>query len=430
MRRHSPRWSACLASRLGLESEPLHRTLWRIGEARKFDAHERPAAFSGSSPNMGNAARAAGRPLERERCSRLNPCRCVCGDAPLAKLFSCIPSYARRKRGGFLCTSPLAVSPPIPTVRRPAEQIPRRGTACLRWPAALGLVSRLLSHTRHRLPGLRAPTSAPGDRSGRPAAWGRRVDNGEVRGKVEEAETQLQELHLWLLVSTLSFEAGSSRPADSTSASPSCARLRRSSSLSLLRARPTLLPSSRARPALTCGTRRPSSSRTSRSTSPRVTQASRVLPLADTSLEAGLTDALSCSTAGTNFTTKYATASYPAPVPDMPEFCRFGAYFHTSNISKVRARHPFPMPPPSLVSRSPCAGSQADSLVRLATRTPRRSSSRSSSRRLTRGLDGSPWWATVATQEALTTPTFGPQSRSVRGQTRYGARGRADLSLR
>jgi len=72
-----------------------------------------------------------------------------------------------------------------------------------------------------------------------------------------------------------------------------------------------------------------------------------LLPLADASLEAGLTDVLSCSTAGTNFTTKYATASYPAPVPDMPEFCRFGAYFHTSNISKVRARHPFPRPLPS-----------------------------------------------------------------------------------
>ncbi|GAA5983068.1 hypothetical protein JCM10908_000144 [Rhodotorula pacifica] len=40
--------------------------------------------------------------------------------------------------------------------------------------------------------------------------------------------------------------------------------------------------------------------------------------------------------AGTNFTTPYATASYPSPVPDMPAVCRFGAYIHTSNISKVQ----------------------------------------------------------------------------------------------
>lgn len=176
MRRHSPCGSACLASRLGLESEPLYRKRWRIGQARKVDAHEPPAAWHFRARRRIWATRRARLgPLERKRCSRLNPCR-VCRDASLAKLFSCIPSYARRKRRGFLCTSPLAVSPPIPTVRRPAEQIPRRGTACLRWPAALGLVSRLLSDTRHRLPGLRAPTSAPGNRSGRPAAWGRRVE--------------------------------------------------------------------------------------------------------------------------------------------------------------------------------------------------------------------------------------------------------------
>ncbi|TKA57941.1 hypothetical protein B0A53_00343 [Rhodotorula sp. CCFEE 5036] len=40
--------------------------------------------------------------------------------------------------------------------------------------------------------------------------------------------------------------------------------------------------------------------------------------------------------AGTNFTTPYMTASYPSPVPDMPAVCRFGAYIHTSNISKVQ----------------------------------------------------------------------------------------------
>ncbi|BGP21360.1 feruloyl esterase-like protein [Rhodotorula toruloides] len=40
--------------------------------------------------------------------------------------------------------------------------------------------------------------------------------------------------------------------------------------------------------------------------------------------------------AGTNFTTPYATPAYPQPVPDVPAFCRFGAYIHTSNSSKVQ----------------------------------------------------------------------------------------------
>ncbi|GAA5925114.1 hypothetical protein JCM3775_006370 [Rhodotorula graminis] len=40
--------------------------------------------------------------------------------------------------------------------------------------------------------------------------------------------------------------------------------------------------------------------------------------------------------AGTNFSTPYATPAYPQAVPDMPAFCRFGAYIHTSNASKVQ----------------------------------------------------------------------------------------------
>lgn len=50
---------------------------------------------------------------------------------------------------------------------------------------------------------------------------------------------------------------------------------------------------------------------------------------------------LCLSTAGTNFTTPYMTASYPSPVPDMPAVCRFGAYIHTSNmcVSSSRSEH-------------------------------------------------------------------------------------------
>ncbi|GAA5838957.1 hypothetical protein JCM3766R1_004542 [Sporobolomyces carnicolor] len=44
--------------------------------------------------------------------------------------------------------------------------------------------------------------------------------------------------------------------------------------------------------------------------------------------------------AGTNFTAadwgEYGSPAYPNPVPDLPEFCRFGAYIHTSNMSKVQ----------------------------------------------------------------------------------------------
>ena len=42
--------------------------------------------------------------------------------------------------------------------------------------------------------------------------------------------------------------------------------------------------------------------------------------------------------AGTNFTAEpaYASPAYPQAVPDLPAFCRFGAYIHTSNSSKVR----------------------------------------------------------------------------------------------
>ncbi|GAA5898113.1 hypothetical protein JCM8208_000157 [Rhodotorula glutinis] len=42
--------------------------------------------------------------------------------------------------------------------------------------------------------------------------------------------------------------------------------------------------------------------------------------------------------AGTNFTAEPAAASpaYPQAVPDLPAFCRFGAYIHTSNSSKVQ----------------------------------------------------------------------------------------------
>ncbi|GAA6038605.1 hypothetical protein JCM8097_009444 [Rhodosporidiobolus ruineniae] len=41
--------------------------------------------------------------------------------------------------------------------------------------------------------------------------------------------------------------------------------------------------------------------------------------------------------AGTNFTDPdYQSLAYPAAVPDLPEFCRFGAWIHTSNMSKVQ----------------------------------------------------------------------------------------------
>ncbi|GAA5869357.1 hypothetical protein JCM16303_000440 [Sporobolomyces ruberrimus] len=44
--------------------------------------------------------------------------------------------------------------------------------------------------------------------------------------------------------------------------------------------------------------------------------------------------------AGTNFTSAdwgdYGSIAYATPVPDLPEFCRFGAYIHTSNMSKVQ----------------------------------------------------------------------------------------------
>ncbi|BGP41559.1 hypothetical protein JCM10449v2_005550 [Rhodotorula kratochvilovae] len=39
---------------------------------------------------------------------------------------------------------------------------------------------------------------------------------------------------------------------------------------------------------------------------------------------------------GTNFTTNWTTPAYPQPVPELPAFCRFGAYIHTSNSSKVQ----------------------------------------------------------------------------------------------
>ncbi|GAA5936110.1 uncharacterized protein JCM15063_002712 [Sporobolomyces koalae] len=44
--------------------------------------------------------------------------------------------------------------------------------------------------------------------------------------------------------------------------------------------------------------------------------------------------------AGTNFTSadwgQYGSPAYPTPVPNLPDFCRFGAYIHTSNESKVQ----------------------------------------------------------------------------------------------
>ncbi|GAA6019183.1 hypothetical protein JCM11491_001408 [Sporobolomyces phaffii] len=44
--------------------------------------------------------------------------------------------------------------------------------------------------------------------------------------------------------------------------------------------------------------------------------------------------------AGTNFTAadwgQYGSPAYPNPVPDLPAFCRFGAFIHTSNSSKVQ----------------------------------------------------------------------------------------------
>ncbi|GJN92136.1 hypothetical protein Rhopal_005166-T1 [Rhodotorula paludigena] len=40
--------------------------------------------------------------------------------------------------------------------------------------------------------------------------------------------------------------------------------------------------------------------------------------------------------AGTNLTTKWATIAYPQPVPNLPDFCRFGAFIHTSEQNKVQ----------------------------------------------------------------------------------------------
>ncbi|GAA5986678.1 hypothetical protein JCM11641_001360 [Rhodosporidiobolus odoratus] len=41
--------------------------------------------------------------------------------------------------------------------------------------------------------------------------------------------------------------------------------------------------------------------------------------------------------AGTNFTDpEYQSVAYPAAVPDLPAFCRFGAWIHTSNRTKVQ----------------------------------------------------------------------------------------------
>ncbi|GAA5981994.1 hypothetical protein JCM5350_000606, partial [Sporobolomyces pararoseus] len=44
--------------------------------------------------------------------------------------------------------------------------------------------------------------------------------------------------------------------------------------------------------------------------------------------------------AGTNFTAadwgQYGSPAYPNPVPGLPAFCRFGAWIHTSNMSKVQ----------------------------------------------------------------------------------------------
>ncbi|GAA5825467.1 hypothetical protein JCM5353_005313 [Sporobolomyces roseus] len=44
--------------------------------------------------------------------------------------------------------------------------------------------------------------------------------------------------------------------------------------------------------------------------------------------------------AGTNFSAsdwgEYGSPAYPTAVPDLPDFCRFGAYIHTSNMSKVQ----------------------------------------------------------------------------------------------
>ncbi|GAA5888806.1 hypothetical protein JCM6882_002860 [Rhodosporidiobolus microsporus] len=40
--------------------------------------------------------------------------------------------------------------------------------------------------------------------------------------------------------------------------------------------------------------------------------------------------------AGTNFTTEYASVAYPDAVPDLPAFCRFGAWIHTSPGNRVQ----------------------------------------------------------------------------------------------
>lgn len=41
------------------------------------------------------------------------------------------------------------------------------------------------------------------------------------------------------------------------------------------------------------------------------------------------------SSDGTTFTEPTAILGYNSPLPNMPAFCRFGAYIHTSNTSKV-----------------------------------------------------------------------------------------------
>ncbi|GAA5827213.1 hypothetical protein JCM11251_001172 [Rhodosporidiobolus azoricus] len=40
--------------------------------------------------------------------------------------------------------------------------------------------------------------------------------------------------------------------------------------------------------------------------------------------------------AGTNFTTEYASVAYPDAVPDLPAFCRFGAWIHTSEGNRAQ----------------------------------------------------------------------------------------------
>jgi len=100
--------------------------------------------------------------------------------------------------------------------------------------------------------------------------------------------------------------------------------------------------------------------------------------------------------AGTNFTAEpaYASPAYPQAVPDLPAFCRFGAYIHTSKSSKVRRCR-------SLSSLFYSRGGLADPFA------PCRSSSRSSSRPPTSGAAASPSSETVAMQAVSTTQTCG-----------------------